>query len=199
VRSLVAVLIVCLAVVAGCTDVAPPEVSAAPLEGAALGEALQRGGYVLFWRHTTSDGSHDQGAPPQVTDCGRQRNLSSSGRADAERVGDAMRRVGVAVGDVRASPFCRTVDTATLAFGDVTEDDRLLQGESAASAAALAELLSQRPSRGNTVLVGHVGNIGAAAGIHIEEGEVAVFAPGGDGDFALVATVGVDGWDDLAR
>lgn len=187
----------CVVVVAACAETAPPVASTEPRSGAALAEALRDGGYVLFLRHTTSDTSHDQGGPPEVTDCGRQRNLSSAGRAEAQQLGEDMGELGVAVGDVLASPFCRTMDTAELAFGGAVEDMRLLQAEDEEAAANLTELLAERPSEGNTVLVGHVGSLGAAADLHIEEGETAVFAPDGDGGFALIATVPVDGWTDL--
>lgn len=190
---------VALALLAGCGQEPPPAVTAEPLEGPALVEALTRGGYVLFLRHATTDSSYDQGAPPQVTDCGRQRNLSTIGREESERIGGHIRDLGIAVGEVRASPYCRTVDTATLAFGDdVVEDERLLSGESSATAAALDVLLAERPERGNTVLVGHGSNLGAATGVDVAEAEMAVFAPLADEGYALVARIPFDAWAALA-
>lgn len=186
-----------LLLLVGCSQTAPHPVASHPMEGAELGDVLRGGGYVVFLRHSTTDTASDQGTPPEVTDCGRQRNLSSAGRQQAERLGDDLRTVGVAVGTVLASPFCRTIETAELAFGRVEEDDRLLQADSEQAAADLGELLSEPPSRGNTWLVGHVSNIGAAVDLHIDEGEAAVFAPGGEGEYTLVATVPAEAWDEL--
>lgn len=181
----------------GCGESLPEAVSNEPMQGAELGEALGGGGYVLYLRHATSDSSVDQGAPPEVTDCGRQRNLSRDGREQAERIGEAVDDLDIPVGEVLASPYCRTMQTAELALGEAIEEYRLLNGDDEAAVKDLVELLSDPPSRGNTWLVGHVSNIGAAADIDIPEGGTAVFAPGGDGEFALVATVPPDGWDEL--
>lgn len=48
-------------------------------------------------------------------------------------------------------------------------------------------------SDGNRVLVGHQGSILEATGVDLEEGEMAVFGPGGE----LIATLTVEDWDKL--
>jgi phosphohistidine phosphatase SixA len=47
----------------------------------------------------------------------RQRNLTDGGRADARAIGAAIRSLGIPIGEVLASPFCRTRETAELIFG----------------------------------------------------------------------------------
>jgi hypothetical protein len=93
------------------------------------------------------------------------------------------------VGEVRSSEFCRTKDTAELAFGSdaVTVDPELTplpedsEAEKQAKAQALAELLSTPPASGtNTVIVAHQSNIAAVLpGMELDEGEAAVFLPAG--------------------
>lgn len=77
---------------------------------------LRRGGVVLAMRHALAPGTFD---PPGFTpgDCATQRNLSDEGRAQARRSGARLRAAGLQPAAVRSSPWCRCLDTATLAFG----------------------------------------------------------------------------------
>lgn len=77
---------------------------------------LRAGGVVMAFRHALAPGTFD---PPQfrLGDCSTQRNLSDEGRAQARRIGAWFRERGLAPASVRSSPWCRCMDTATLAFG----------------------------------------------------------------------------------
>lgn len=58
---------------------------------------------------------------PQVifSDCSTQRNLSQAGRMQAVTYGEVLRKLLIPVQfPVTASPFCRTKETAELAFGE---------------------------------------------------------------------------------
>src|SRR4029453_17091970 len=85
--------------------------------GVGLGDALQRGGLVLVLRHAATDFSKPDEDPVDLADCTTQRNLSAQGRADARAIGRGVRRLELGIGTVLASPFCRTRETAKLAFG----------------------------------------------------------------------------------
>ncbi|HEX6231602.1 MAG TPA: histidine phosphatase family protein [Jiangellaceae bacterium] len=148
--------------------------------------ALRDGGHVLVLRHTATGSGVDTTDDP--TDCERQRNLSSEGRADAEAIGRALDELGIPISDVRASPMCRTMDTARLAFGETEADERLLQSADPAGVRTLLEAAT--PPDGNRVLVGHQGSILEATGVDLEEGEMAVFGPDGD----PVTTFSVEDW-----
>lgn len=52
----------------------------------------------------------------RLGECSTQRNLDATGRAQARRIGEALRAQGVRVGAVLASEWCRTMETAELAF-----------------------------------------------------------------------------------
>ncbi|BEU96027.1 histidine phosphatase family protein [Acidovorax sp. DW039] len=102
-----------LAAGAGCA--AWPWVAAA--QGAVDIPALvQQGGLVVAMRHATAPGTFD---PPgfRLGDCSTQRNLSEEGRSQARRAGQWFAQRGLRPAAVRSSPWCRCVDTATLAFG----------------------------------------------------------------------------------
>lgn len=52
-----------------------------------------------------------------LDDCATQRVLSEKGRQNSRAIGEAIRALDVPIGPVLASPLCRTVETAVLAFG----------------------------------------------------------------------------------
>jgi phosphohistidine phosphatase SixA len=87
--------------------------SAADDDVAAL---LREGGAVLALRHALAPGTFD---PPQfkLGDCSTQRNLNDEGRAQARRIGEWFKTRSLQPARVRSSPWCRCIDTATLAFG----------------------------------------------------------------------------------
>ncbi len=78
--------------------------------------ALRAGGVVVALRHALAPGTFD---PPgfKLGDCRTQRNLNDEGRGQAQRIGLWFRRQGLAPARVRSSPWCRCLDTATVAFG----------------------------------------------------------------------------------
>lgn len=91
--------------------------SQSPLLAAAdVAALLRRGGVVLALRHALAPGTFD---PPGFVlgDCSTQRNLSDEGRAQAQRLGEWFRKQGLQPAAVRSSPWCRCMDTASLAFG----------------------------------------------------------------------------------
>lgn len=75
-------------------------------------------GKVLLLRHARAPGTFD---PPGFTpgDCSTQRNLDATGRAQAQAIGQWFKRQRLAVDAVLSSPWCRCMDTAQLAFGQV--------------------------------------------------------------------------------
>lgn len=184
----------------GCSGLSAPEPEG-PLTGDALVEALQDGGLVLYLRHAITHSDAADGLPTDP--CSKQRGLTDEGRRQARDIGAAIRALDIPIGDVRASPYCRTADTADLAFGRVQRDDALLpipegaDGEERAEA-RLRAMLSEEPSEGNTVLVGHVTNLRLAVDATPEEGGAVVLRPDGDGRFLLIGEIAPGAWQRLA-
>ncbi|WP_142303523.1 histidine phosphatase family protein [Evansella halocellulosilytica] len=80
--------------------------------------SLREGGYILFARHAEATIGEDQWHL-DFNDCSTQRNLSYNGRRQAVAYGEAIRRLQIPIqSPVLASPFCRNVETAALAFGE---------------------------------------------------------------------------------
>jgi phosphohistidine phosphatase SixA len=91
-------------------------ISSMAQEAASAVSLLREGGVVVAMRHALAPGTFD---PPEfkLDDCATQRNLSDEGRAQAKRIGQWFERHGLKPDRVRSSPWCRCIDTATLAFG----------------------------------------------------------------------------------
>ena len=168
----------------------------------ALGDQLRRGGVVLVIRHAATDFSKPDRDPVDLKDCRTQRNLSAEGRLDARRIGQGARRLQLRIGAVLSSPFCRTRETARLAFGRATVSLALLNTFTANHDArwrrqirAARRLLGTKPPAGRiTVLVTHGSVVGDATGHTLEEGETLVFRPLGGVRFRLVGRILPRGW-----
>ena len=162
-------------------------------------DALRRGGYVLYFRHAATDMTKNDAGMKSFDDCPTQRNLVDRGRDDARAVGAAIQALGIPIGRVRASPYCRTVETAELMFGRAEKTAEVRGGpvraDDPARYAALRKLLSARPAPGaNDVIVSHGNPFHAVAGPpYLTEGEAAVVLPTGDG-FRVIARIRVEDW-----
>jgi phosphohistidine phosphatase SixA len=169
---------------------------------AVLGD-LKHGGYVLYFRHAITDTVGAPDADADLTRCESQRNLSAAGKAMAVRIGRAVNALGVPVGSVVTSPFCRTRETAQLAFGKYTVSNDLYfvlrtdAQETRRLADALRGMLGTAPPRGmNSVIVAHSANLREAAGIFASpEGVAYVFKPRGNGQFEAIATILPGEWE----
>ena len=98
----------------------------------ALWILLKGGRQVVIMRHAATMPNVPAALGPGG--CASQRNLSETGREDARRIGAAFRARGITVDDVRASVWCRCMDTARLAFGSVTNWLRSIPSSATAAA-----------------------------------------------------------------
>jgi phosphohistidine phosphatase SixA len=177
-------------------------VSSAAAASPSLGDQLRRGGVVLVIRHAATDQSKQDQDPVDLKDCRTQRNLSAVGRSDARRIGAGVRRLRLRIGAVLSSPFCRTLESARLAFGRATINPALLNTITADHDAAwrrqiraARRLLAAKPAAGRiTVLVTHGSVVGDATGLTLEEGETLVFRPLGSLRFRLLGRILPGGW-----
>ena len=163
----------------------------------ALASAMKRGGLVLVVRHAATDLSMPDQDRVVLSDCRTQRNLNARGRADARTIGRGARRLKLRIGNVLSSPFCRTRETARLAFGRFRISQALLNTIDAEHDAswrrqirAARRLLGTKPAPGMlTVLVTHGSVVGDTTGQSLEEGETLVFRPLGSSRFRLLGRI----------
>lgn len=157
----------------------------------ALWALLKSGGQVVLIRHALTTPGVGDPEGMKLGDCGTQRNLSDTGRAHARQLGEAFRQRGIAVGQLLSSPWCRSVETAKLAFGrepGLTPALGNLFGRSQEvdrQLAVLRPLASQKPATGNTVMLSHGSTILALTGVSPDTAEMVVLTPQGDGRFKV--------------
>ena len=189
------------------TVAAAAEPSAEPTEilaPRALLAALRSGGLLLYFRHTSTDFGQSDEAMVSFEDCSKQRNLTDKGRAEARAIGKAIRELEIPIGRVLASPFCRTVETAQLAFGKADKSMDLRGGPALESDSPrytpLRKLLgAPAPRASNLALVGHGNPFRSVADApHLREGEAALIKPLGE-RFEIVARIPLEGWEELLK
>lgn len=145
----------------------------------ALGARLRAGACVVLMRHARTDPGI--GDPPgfRLEKCSTQRNLSSEGRAHAERIGEWFTSRGLEPGAVKSSAWCRCKDTADLAFGrhkvwpalnSFFVESRTRNTQTA----QLRAVLKRIPAGTFEVWVTHQVNITALTGEGMEMGEALV-------------------------
>ncbi|MDH5297578.1 MAG: histidine phosphatase family protein, partial [Desulfobulbaceae bacterium] len=143
-----------------------------------------------------------------LSDCSTQRPLTAEGRTVAVQVGEAMRRARIPVGEVLASPMCRTKQTAEAAFGkgymvdgNLMYTSNLTSREKVPKIATTRRLLSTPVAAGtNRVIVAHAPNLMDVMGYFPKpEAVVVVFRPMGDKGFEYVASIAPGQWLQLVR
>ncbi|MBL8348706.1 MAG: histidine phosphatase family protein [Burkholderiaceae bacterium] len=171
--------------------------AAAALQGQPLVEALRRGGWVVYFRHTATDFSRNDAAMRGYDDCANQRLLSPQGRRDAAEIGQHIRGMGLPVGEALASPFCRTLEHARLMLPGVVPRHEIREAEGGDYAGLKRLLASPVAAGGNRWIVGHGTPFRAVAGPpHLAEGEAVVIRPEVTG-WTVVARLNVADWQAL--
>jgi phosphohistidine phosphatase SixA len=138
--------------------------------------ALKKPGAIVLFRHATAPGGGDP-AGHTLDDCSTQRNLDEEGRAQARRIGERFRAQGIKVEAVLSSQWCRTRDTAQLAFPGLPKDAPAFNSffgdrgnEATQTETARKQLLAWRGT-GVLVVVTHQVNITALTGVFPASGE----------------------------
>jgi len=176
-----------------------------------LVDRLLAGGFNIYFRHVATDWSQSDNVHKEEDwlNCNpaHMRQLSDKGRADARAIGKAMRELKIPDGEVLASPYCRTIETARLMdLGKVTPSTDVMNlraenyfGGRAAIIASARKLLATSPPPGtNRVIVAH-GNVAReATPVYPGEGEGIVFQPDRNGDFKVIARLPPDRWAQLS-
>lgn len=159
-------------------------------------QGLAEGGKVVLMRHGAVRSGPGQGDTLlRDPTCKRERNLSVEGEAQARRIGEAFRARNIPVAAVRHSPFCRTADTARLAFSGGAPADYLslretLDAEAAAAQTrALAAVIGSHAGTGNLILVTHEPNINAVSFELMRHADFLVLQPLGGSDFEELGVV----------
>ena len=165
----------------------------------ALLAELRKGGYVLYLRHTSTDFSKDDSRMASFEDCANQRPLTDKGRDEARALSAHLQRLRIPVDRVFASPFCRTVETAILAFGKAEKTQEVRGGpvrsDDSKRYDPLRKLLSTAPAAGqNNAIASHGNPFYALFGApYLAEGEMAVVRPETSG-YTVAGRIRLEDW-----
>ena len=173
------------------------------LEAPAIVEELKKGGYVIYFRHGTTEKKGEKSVSEKdMGDCEIQRNLSAEGVEQVQAIGRSLAGQGIPMGGVYSSPYCRTMDTAVGIFGRAERSDALFfamhvpKDRRGPVTQQLIDMLGTEPAPGtNTGLVSHTANLREAVDIWPKpEGVAHVFQPLGNGEFSYVGMIKPDQW-----
>lgn len=176
------------------------------LEGAARIKALQKGGYVIVMRHTSSPREVPDAKTANPDNTKPERQLDEVGRSTATALGKAWRDLKIPVGEVFTSPTYRALETVKYAqlgtpkpVAELGENGQSMQGGTEAQAVWLRNAVKEFPSGKNTILVTHLPNIRGAFPemADVADGEALVYGPDGKGGAALVARIKIEEWPGL--
>ena len=203
------------------TNVNPLIPRLSDMEGAGdhnLVSRLQKGGYVIFFRHAATDWGQRDVDYTNFENREGQRNLSETGKAMATDLGKAFHALAIPIDSVFASPMWRCRDTANLAFGScvvrtalfgkvpVIQNGKTVNNPSEARGQYRTErikMLSTVPTKGmNRILVGQQDPmLPIIPGLHrdeLREGDALVVEPLGGEKFKVLYQVTPADWARLA-
>jgi len=181
-----------LAVILGAAGVLAVDLRIARADDGATWALLKKPGHIILLRHANAPESPPDADKIDFKNCATQRPLDEAGRAQAKRVGDAFRQHGINAVRIYSSQYCRADGyPAANALGPVKELPALnqvfladLSGMKEAGEKERA-FIKTVPARQPTMLVSHVTNIQAIAGVSLSSGEFAVVHMDGSGGVAV--------------
>jgi phosphohistidine phosphatase SixA len=183
--------------------------SPAAADNREIAQVLRAGGFVIVFRHGATFPDQADTDPLNFDDIAAQRNLNDKGKAMAKAFGDAIRQVGIPVGQVYTSKYNRAYETAVIAgFKDIERTADLTEGglvvspnENNRRIETFHKMLGTAPKPGtNTILITHKPNIVDGLGkdwFDVKEGEASIFRSE-NSSYKLVVRVQMEEWPYIA-
>ncbi|WP_228025224.1 histidine phosphatase family protein [cf. Phormidesmis sp. LEGE 11477] len=179
------------------------------LEGEALLDDLQDGGYVIYFRHAQTERDFADQVTADVNNFSTQRVLSEIGIQQSLVIGEGFERSQIPYDDVITSDYGRAVKTAAIAFGEYQKDSDLnfLPFEDYTDAQIeemrvnVTPFLTMVPEVAtNTIVVGHDDLFEAGTGIYPDpQGIAYLLKPDGSGSFDIIANLLPEEWIELSE
>ncbi len=157
-------------------------------------EAIKQPGAVALMRHALAPGTGDP-ANFRLGDCTTQRNLDDRGRAQARRIGEALRDQGISFDQIWSSGWCRARDTAALMDMGPVEIKLALhsffagRGSRSGQTRDVQEALAALPAETRVLLVSHQVNITALTGETLPSGAIIIAQRRADGTLEVSGRV----------
>jgi phosphohistidine phosphatase SixA len=150
--------------------------------------ALKKPGTLILMRHANAPGYGEDPPGIDLKNCALQRNLDEAGKTQARLIGEEFRKRGMSRVRLVSSQFCRALDTARLMGLGPVEQLPVLNYFNMDDLSRVDGLVKQTmqfmksiPANQLAVLVTHISNIKAIAGVSPDSGEMVVvrFDPSG--------------------
>lgn len=161
-----------------------------------LWDVLKEGGKVVLMRHAPVQSGTESGNPLlRDPSCKNERNLSKQGRRNAEIIGSRFREHNIPLSTIMHSPFCRTTDTAKIAFGKTSAAKYLSLIEildphqAEQQTEELNQIIGSYVGKGNLILVTHAPNISAVSFELMKHLDFLVLQPKGKNEFEELGVV----------
>ena len=155
-------------------------------------QVLREGGVVLI-RHAQATGKDDP-YTFRLGNCSTQPKLSEDGRSQARRIGAQFQEHSIEVGIVLHSRWCRTKETASLAFPGITFSEphidsfRMRPENESFHTKKTKEMIGNWSGSNALVLMTHQENIAALTGVNVVEAEGVVLRTT-DGNVEVIGRV----------
>ena len=179
-------------------------------EKSSLLASLNNGGYVIYFRHATTEKDYADQTDPLMSleDCKSQRKLSIQGISESHKIGIAFASKKIPVDQIIVSEYCRSWKTANFAFGEWTQKDSRLnflpyenytEDHVALMKKNVMPLLTRPPRAGtNTIIIGHDDIFEAATGIYPEpQGIAYILKPDGKNKIKIITSMLPSEWAKL--
>ena len=140
---------------------------------------LKQSNYLALMRHTLAPGFGDPDNF-ELHNCDTQRNLSTEGIIQAQKIGKLLKSIGIATASVYSSQWCRCVDTANnLDLGPILILPPLNSffqnlSNKAKQTDTIRNWINSQNLAKPTILVTHQVNITALTGVYPSSGEIVV-------------------------
>lgn len=157
-----------------------------------LWDALKKGGLIILMRNTVIDEGLGDPKGYKVDDCTTQLNLNDKSRADAKKIGEEFKKRKIPIKQVLTGAFCRTKETAQLAFGKAEIWEPLNSfydkpERRSEQTRMLHQRLENSPKDGtNLVMVTHGYNIVSATGLNPDPGDMLIISPASKVGYKIV-------------
>ena len=155
---------------------------------------LKQGGKLIFIRHAYAPGGGD---PDNfdINDCNTQRNLSESGRVQANKIGSFFKNNNILINKVYSSEWCRCKETALIAFNEFETKSFLNSFFSSKFSQnkdpqkkQLKKFIRNWDKKNNLVFVTHYVVISESLNYASSSGEIVV----SDKDFKVIDTIEIE-------
>ena len=155
---------------------------------------LQKGGKLIFIRHAYAPGGGDPNNF-DINDCNTQRNLSSAGRKQANKIGSFFTSNNILIDKIFSSEWCRCKETALIAFNDFENKSFLNSFFSSKFAEnkdsqmkKLKEFINNWDGKNNVIFVTHYVVISEILNYASSSGEIVI----SDKNFKVIDTIKIE-------